>query len=241
MSPIPLYEQIEKALREGIAKGDIVGENALLPSEEELCKTFEVSRITIRKALAGLVSDGLIIRRAGKGTFVLPEKKKIIIAMVGNLDDIATHDTGFKLLGQKVIPAPAPVKEKLRLNDRTRVFWYQGFRRVGRKPYAFFDLYVPAEWGQNFTPPDLNGRRNIISLIQEISGTRAIEASQWVSASIANREVAKILKMKMGDPVLLVERIYFAREKKPMELAISHIRPDLYQFNIQYMARNVRF
>lgn len=241
MSPIPLYLQIEKALREKIAKRDIVGENGLLPSEDELLKIFDVSRITIRKALSELVSDGVIMRRAGKGTFLLPEKKKILMALIGNLDEITAHDTGLQLLEQKLINAPAEVNEKLCLDNRTKIFWYKGFRMIGRKPYAFFNIYVPNDWGKYLTRSDLRGKKIILSIIQEIAGTRAIEANQLISASIADQEVAKYLKMKIGDPVLLVERIYFSREGKPMELAISKIRPDLYQFNIKLMTKNARF
>ncbi len=70
----PMYKQVAGIISEGIRTGELkVGEK--LPSEFELMKDFNVSRVTIRGAISELVTDGLLVRSQGKGTFVAPQKK----------------------------------------------------------------------------------------------------------------------------------------------------------------------
>ena len=68
-SNLPLYQQLQRALREAIDRR-ILDSNDALPPERDLAGEFRVSRITVRKAIDGLVSEGLLMRRQGSGTFV---------------------------------------------------------------------------------------------------------------------------------------------------------------------------
>src|SRR5687767_5258319 len=68
-SNLPLYQQLQRALREAIDRR-ILESNDALPPERDLAEEFGVSRITVRKAIDGLVSEGLLVRRQGSGTFV---------------------------------------------------------------------------------------------------------------------------------------------------------------------------
>ena len=241
MALIPLYFQIEKKLREKISKSEIVNENGTLPSEEQLCKTFGVSRITMRKALSELVLDGLIMRKAGRGTFVLPKKENSFsVQLVGDFDELVTRGTQsrMKLLRQKLINAPPEIRKKLNLGDEKRVYFYEGVRQIGKNPYSFFNIYVPIEIGRFFTQSDLKGKTTIFNLIEGKTDTQIIEADQIINASIVSKKVSKYLKLKIGEAILSAERIYFSRERKPVELAISYYRPDLYQYEAKLVRRN---
>src|SRR5262245_34829121 len=68
-SHLPLYQQLQRALREAIDRRVLDAEDAL-PPERELAAEFGISRITVRKAIDGLVNEGLLARRQGSGTFV---------------------------------------------------------------------------------------------------------------------------------------------------------------------------
>ena len=68
-SNLPLYQQLQRALREAMDR-NILGVDDALPPERDLASEFGVSRITVRKAIDGLVSEGLLVRRHGSGTFV---------------------------------------------------------------------------------------------------------------------------------------------------------------------------
>lgn len=71
-SPIPLYYQLKEILLDLIKSGEL--EEGRLPTEEELCKKYSVSRGTVRKALAELESEGFIVTEPGRGTFLLKPK-----------------------------------------------------------------------------------------------------------------------------------------------------------------------
>lgn len=241
-SPIPLYFQVEKKLREKVSNREIVREDGSLPSEEQLCQLFRVSRITIRKALSELVADGLIYRKSGKGTFLLPEKKRTFsIQLAGNLEDLVSlgAQTKMKLLNQKIIDAPSDVQDKLNLGDDKKVFFYEGLRQMGKKPYSFFSAYVPRSIGKFFTSADLKGKKTIFRLIEESTGNQTLESEQSITASVVSKEIAKHRKMEIGTPILFVQRIYFSQERKPLELSISYFRPDLYQYRIRLVGRKL--
>ncbi len=241
-SPIPLYFQVEKKLREKVSNREIVREDGGLPSEEQLCQLFHASRITIRKALSELAFDGIITRKPGKGTFVLPQKTRIFsMRLIGSFDELVTHgiQTKMKLLNQKIIDAPSDVQDKLNLGDDKKVFFYEGLRQMGKKPYSFFSAYVPRSIGKFFTSADLKGKKTIFRLIEESTGNQILEADQSITASVVSKEIAKHLKMEIGTPLLLVQRIYFSQERKPLELSISYFRPDLYQYRIRLVGRKL--
>jgi GntR family transcriptional regulator len=98
---IPLYHQIEMSLRRKILSGEIL-KGALLPSEMALAEEYQVSRITVRQALANLDKDGLVARKRGKGNFVAKDGIEIQAPkFTGSLQDLV----------------PAGIKTKVKLLD----------------------------------------------------------------------------------------------------------------------------
>ena len=238
-SPIPLYFQIEKKLREKIASGEIIGENGSLPTEDKLCQLFQVSRITVRKALSALVYDGLIYRKSGKGTFILPRKKRVFsLQLIGNLEDLVDlgRQTKMEVINQKLVDPPPNVRAKLGVGNE-KVFYYEGLRWIGKEPFSFFNAYVSPSVGRFFSRSEFKGRKTIFSLLEERTGIKIMEADQIITATLVDKRVAKHLKMKIGDPILLMERLYYSQERKPIELAIIYFRPDRYQYQIKLNRR----
>lgn len=72
-SPMPLYFQIEEAIKQKIDKGEWIT-GTMISSEREFAENYEVSRMTVRQAINNLVNDGYLTRRKGKGTFVSAKK-----------------------------------------------------------------------------------------------------------------------------------------------------------------------
>ena len=72
-SDIPLYSQLVSIIRRNIAAGTLAAGD-VLPSESELCRTFDISRSTVRQAIGALETDGLVVRKQGRGTFVAEPK-----------------------------------------------------------------------------------------------------------------------------------------------------------------------
>ena len=74
-SDIPLYSQLVSIIKRNISAGTL-SPGALLPSEAELCRTFDVSRSTVRQAIGALEAEGLVVRKQGRGTFVAEPKMR---------------------------------------------------------------------------------------------------------------------------------------------------------------------
>lgn len=241
MAIVPLYFQVEEKLREKISTGEIVGQNGALPGEDQLCKKFGVSRITVRKALDNLVLDGLISRKAGKGTFVLPPRRNFFsVHLIGNFDGLTSRgvQSKMRLHNQELINASPKIRERLNLAEGERVYHYQGVRHIDKGSYCYFNIYVPVQMGRFFTKSDLKSQKTVFSLVEDKTGIQILEADQIINACIVNKEVAKFLNMKEGEAILSTERIYFSQERKPVEVAISYYRPDLYQYEAKMVKRN---
>ena len=103
-TPVPLYEQLKNLLQSQISSGVYsIGER--LPAEAELCAKYEVSRVTVRRALDDLVADGALERRQGKGTYVAPIKSHI---------QMKAFDTSAKgFMGSSVPGTPEKAKKNM--------------------------------------------------------------------------------------------------------------------------------
>jgi len=88
----PLYQQLQRSLRQAIETRLIAPEDAL-PPEREIAEDFRISRITVRKAIDGLVSEGLLVRRQGSGTFVSARVEKNFSKLTSFYEDMRERAT----------------------------------------------------------------------------------------------------------------------------------------------------
>src|ERR1700761_9259958 len=86
----PLYQQLQRALRQAITQRVLEPDDAL-PAERDMAEEFSISRITVRKALDGLVNEGLLIRRQGAGTFVAARVEKNFSKLSSFSEDMAAR------------------------------------------------------------------------------------------------------------------------------------------------------
>ena len=89
-SNLPLYQQLQRVLRDAIGRG-IYGPAEALPAERQLASELDISRITVRKAIDGLVEDGLLARRAGSGTFVNNRVEKNFAKLTSFSEDMRSR------------------------------------------------------------------------------------------------------------------------------------------------------
>jgi GntR family transcriptional regulator len=224
---IPLYYQIAQILRSQINSQEYKPKD-MLPTEDELIQTFGVSRTTVRQALQVLLNEGLIHRIPGKGTFVTDEPiSRPCDWSVGSLQAIV--DSGYasklKFLGQARLPAGESLANSLGIPPGTEVMQLRKLQLVNGEPFFHITLYVPLDLGVKL-PLELIEQKPVFVLIEEYCGCRIQEARQWVDASLAGTEIAGHLKLKPGDPVVLVERHFVAISGRIVEVSIDHYRTD---------------
>jgi GntR family transcriptional regulator len=234
----PLYHRIANVLRSKIQNGEYEA-NCLLPSEQDLCKSFGVSRITVRQATALLKREGFIYPRAGHGTVVCP-RPKAEQPYARLLGSVATHDLMWHGSSKEFIPiskerrrAPEFVARRLKCDTNEEVFCYLGLRslpEVGEILYT--ESFLPLRYGSSI-PIDMMKSQPLFILLQDLYGMRITKAEHTTHAVAAQKHVASTLKVKVGRPLLRVTRTFFTDESEPVLVGISYVNTDKLELIIE--------
>ena len=239
--PLPKYHQIYLVLREQLNEGRFAQG---LPPEMVLSKEFGAGRVTVRRALEQLANEGLIIRRAGRGTHPAPAeevvpgdgpqdaRRRTKKGMSGLLENIVSMSmrTSVKVIEVRTIHASHSVAEALQIPFGAMV--QKAVRRRSSKlgPVSHITTYVPDELAQRFGRKDLL-RKPILRLIEE-SGVEMGRAQQTVSARQADAAVARELEVAVGTALLAVNRLVFDVNDRPVQWLHGLYRPDRYEYQM---------
>jgi GntR family transcriptional regulator len=233
--PLPKYHQIYLVLRERLHEGQFA---AGLPGEVALAAEFGVARVTVRRALAQLVAEGLVERAAGRGTVPTaapaPHGRRVRrTEFAGLLADIVGVGlaTRVRVIHCGVRPAPPDVAQALRLDAGTAVQKAVRVRSTREGPLSLITTHVPAALAQGFGRREL-ARKPILLLLEE-SGVRIGRAAQTVSACLADARAAQHLGLQIGSALLAVRRLILDEADRPVQLLQGLYRPDRYQLEMQ--------
>jgi DNA-binding GntR family transcriptional regulator len=219
MRAVPLHERIYASLREDIAS-ERIGVGHRLPTENDLCERFSVSRITVRHALDRLQNDGLIVRAPRRGTMV---RSKVVDRGAGWRVDTIHDIVRFGQHASLKVLSYEPVRfapEDASILGVARGYTLEGLRCVRQRPIGFTLILLPEHVGNAFSRRDFRSS-TVFTMIAERLGLQLSEVRERVGASSAGAVLAAHLKCPVGAPVLSVERVYFDRKRKPVELARS--------------------
>lgn len=234
LSPIPLYSQIREILRSRILEGTYQAHEQM-PSESEMMKTFEVSRITVRQALNDLQKEGLIFKIHGKGTFVSKPKAFQNLARLQGFGEAMSsmgYETFSQLISFKTITAGKSIVQKLKLKEDARVTEIRRLRYLNREPISLDVSYLPTEIGERLIKEDLAGR-DIFSILENDYGYPLGHAEVEIGAMLADEHTARLLKMEEGSPVLHIERLTHAADHRPLDYEHLYYRGDAFQYRLR--------
>ncbi|SRR5579871_246563 len=225
-SSLPLYQQLQRALKQAIDQ-HILSPDDALPAERDLATDFNVSRITVRKALDGLVADGLLVRRQGSGNFVSARVEKNFAMLTSFSEDMrargrSPRTTWLKRSAGTVTPEEALA---LRLSPGTPVYRFHRLRFADDAPMAIEYATIVASALVSLEDVD----QSLYEALER-SGHRPVRALQRLRAVLLNAEQAELLKAKAGDAGLLVERLGSLRDGRAIEFSQSFYRGDIYDF-----------
>jgi len=229
---IPLYYQLENILREKIMSG-VFAPGARLPTEIELIRLYGVGRITVRQALAALTKDGLIERRRRRGTFVTERKTsrrpfKERIDLTGSLDEIIAAEAGatFKVIEMNRIDADPQEAELFGLGAGDPLYRVKRLGLRDDKPRNLTLDYLPAEIGEKLTPEELSAG-SLLQTLETRFGLKLKSVTQRITAALADPYLAKLLDVRVGSPMLLIERAVYAGGATPVEFSQTLSSADL--------------
>ncbi len=233
-SILPVYYQIKQTIKSWILNREFnPGEK--IPSENELASQFDVSRLTVRQAISQLVQEGFLISKRGEGTFVTLDESLINsfgLEFSGYMDDLfyQVSKVKAKYVEMEKVKAPNSVRAKLELDDEQKeVLRIKRVRLLRDKPFAYTINYLPLEIGRKINEKELY-KTPLLKIMEQKLGIQFTEAFQIMEATFANQEVAGYLGISPGSPILYLERIMYAKGKKPVEFVQSSHRGDIYKY-----------
>jgi GntR family transcriptional regulator len=225
-SSLPLYQQLQRSLREAIERR-LLGPDDALPAERDLATELDVSRITVRKAIDGLVSEGLLTRRQGSGTFVCARVEKNFSKLTSFSEDMRARGRTphSKWLKRSVGTVTPEESLTLRSSPGTPVYRFQRIRIADDAPMALEYATVLAS-----CLPSLEAVESSLYEALERTGNRPVRALQRLRAVLLTAEQAELLGAKEKDAGLLVERLGFHQDGRAVEFSQSFYRGDIYDF-----------
>ena len=242
MSPAPFspyYRWLAETLRNDIAQGTYKPGDAL-PTEHELMRRFNMSSTTVRHAVQDLVREGLIYRKAGKGTFVKRSKiEEHLLHLTSFAEEMQSRNIkpNFKLVSAQPLTPPAAVARVLGLAPRQPAFYIERIQYANRELIALARGYWRTDIGEFLSRQDLN----TISLYESLEHQMHIplvEAEESISAVSANAAIAHKLRLRLHAPLLVRCRLTFTSEMCPVEYTTTFYRADQYEYKVRLLRRS---
>lgn len=232
-SAMPYYVQVKEGVKDLIAKGQLKPGD-MLTTELSLSEQLGISRLVVHRAYRELVTEGFLIRRRAKGTFVSPPRQQSY-TVVGPLFSVSENmardglKASNRILSQEVVQADEETRDELKLQDASKVVHIHNLRMVDQLPLAVEDMYFPAERFPKLAVMDLNNR-SVYATIEKLYDAHPQEAQDIVSAGAATRDEARWLGINKGAPVMRVRRTSLDREGKVVEYSKVVFHAERYQF-----------
>jgi GntR family transcriptional regulator len=212
-----LHRQLFVLLQQQIVSGRLrSGER--LPTQEALCRQFSVSRITVRKALADLQSEGLIRNEQGVGAFVTAERSPVQKSpSLGFVDELhrVLAETTVKVMSIDKQRCPSAVAAALGLGESEEALHVVRTRARGRVPVMLLDAWIPPQYSASVTRKAL--RTTPLYLLIAGSADKLGRVAQQVTAALADPVVAEALQVDMNSAVLKIERLIHHRSGVPIQ------------------------
>ncbi|MCC0662266.1 GntR family transcriptional regulator [Clostridioides sp. ZZV14-6154] len=233
-SNIPLHTQLSAIIREMIETGELKEGDAIIP-ERELCNIQNVSRMTVNKTIVGLVTEGLLYRVQGKGTFVAKQKKKYQFSNVKGFTDVMKEkgvNIRTDILSFEMELPDDLVKRKLEISDNTtNIYKIIRLRYTDGEPFGLEIVYLSEEMCKGLTKGILDNS-SLYRVLNEKYGYKIQKAEQVMEPIILSDEESKLLETEEGSLALKLHRNSYNKEGNPIEYTISIFRTDKYQYEI---------
>jgi GntR family transcriptional regulator len=239
---IPLVYQLGEAIRDKIVRGEYrLGQP--IPTEEQLQKSYGVSRTTVRLALAKLVNEGYIRRQQGKGTYVNPQG----LVTRGKPRPLSRDMFGVKSTTQIIQSAGMKVRTdvlffarelpgvevatKLGISEKESVLHFERVRYADDRPLVLEKSWIPAAQCPDLKRAEVKGSLYLILFKKYHHHVAA--SHQILRAVLASELDAPILDLQVGQPVMLVHGVTYLEDGRPIEAQESHFRAESIEFIIE--------
>ena len=227
-SAVPLYEQLKLSLSKKIEE-HVLQEGERLPSEAELCAEFDVSRITVRRAVDELVEEGVLERRQGKGTFVASSRMSVqMMPMNEVVQGFYTRDTGRKqthVISKKEYVANQHEREALALQEGDAVYVFTRQMMVDGNICMLDRSTFPAGRFPGLFDR-VTDNVSTYRLLEQEYGVVMYCVHKEISHTYASAEKAKWLDCAVGTPLFRMYKVVRDPQGVPIHMSSSYMKAD---------------
>lgn len=227
---VPIYQQIKEMLVQDINSGKL-RPHTKVPSEYELSRLYEVSRMTINKVMSELTREGLLYRRQGKGTFVSQKKMDHWFFRAASFkEDMIQRGLEPKtVVLEKKIVAPSPeVIKKLEIKSSDKVIFVKRLRYANNEPIMLESRFLNYTYCKRILDEPLE-TESIHNLLIQKYDLPLTKATQYLEAVKINFEESKYFDIQPGEPGFLLSRVTFTASR-PITWVKYIYRGDRYRF-----------
>jgi GntR family transcriptional regulator len=225
---------LAETLREDISQG-VYNPGDVLPTEHELMRHYDLSSTTVRRAVRDLVLEGLIYRKAGKGTFVKRTRvEEHLSRLTSYAEEMRSRNIvpSFKLVCAKPCVPPADAARVLDLSANQEAYYIERVQLGNGEPIALARGYWRRDIGEQLAQHDLD----VIALYEVVENTlhiSLVEADESISAAVSDADITKKLDIQRRAPLLVLRRASYTTDMRPVELTTTFYRADRYEYKIR--------
>lgn len=236
--PIPLYYQVKESLLEKIKSRQFnVGD--LIPSEAELQEQYNVSRITVRRAIQELVQEGHLYTKQGRGTFVsrpkVSQELNLITSWAETMEEMGMRPETKKIEYSEE-PAPVNIARLLNVPIGDMVYKIERLRYADGEPTCIMTNYLSPDVVPGLLDKGIKGE-SLYETLEKHYNIVLSHAEETVEAKAAKASEAELLNIKRGAPLLHATRVTYDITDRPVEVVISISRADRYSYKIRLSGR----
>ncbi|RJQ82658.1 GntR family transcriptional regulator [Pseudonocardiaceae bacterium YIM PH 21723] len=205
-----------------------------IPTERTLATQFDVSRTTVRQALAELTVEGRLLRVQGKGTFAAAPKVAQRLQLSSYTEDMRAQgrQPASRLLEATEVSAEAELARLLGIRSGAKVLRLRRLRLADGEPMAIEASYLPLGRFRGLRR-HVNAGGSLYKILSDRFGVRMGHAEETIETALASPDEAELLGADIGLPMLLLSRHSFDSDGMPFEWVRSIYRGDRYKFVAQ--------
>jgi DNA-binding GntR family transcriptional regulator len=233
--PVPIYEQIKSWIQGQIVSGAWPEQYKLL-AEADLASELDVSRGTVRKAIAELTEEGMLVRTHGRGTFVAPGALEQPLAdrLITFSEDLISRGIAFEtdVLAQGVAPATGRLAGRLNVRPGEKLFYLKRLRLVNDSPIIMLHNYVVYDVCPGIEAVDFAHVR-LFEVLEQHYGLQIDHGRRTFQAMAAEYDTAEHLDLNAGDPIMHIEQQTYLKNNQLIEFSDLWLRGDQFKLSSQ--------
>ena len=208
-----------------------------VPTEEELCALWDVSRPTVRQAFSELVHEGYLNRIRSRGTHIThPRVNSDFIQKIQNYNQETTAmglTPSTKVLSLERQAAMEEVAGHLALSKKDPVIRLERLRFADGKPMVYVKTFLPASpYAPVLEVADLE-KDSLYQTLEQHCNVRIGRLTRQIHAALADDYLARLLRMIPGSPILYISTVAYTEEGLPFEYSLASYRGDSYRMNVE--------